>query len=223
MKRIINKGVDHMSLINDFVRNPLGVSKEYVLDTQHVMPIANPPTIVQGEVNMFDFQLDISSTNRGVAEIKYSRVVRTPLHAYYLPYGGNNTIALSSIPKIAHGCNFVFTPMLTGCSIIVTDGGTNWNVYHHSKVDAYNPAAGPNFHSEPVLASYQYMNYGLERDEDIKPSPDHPAYGGTAFMWFNDDRWNLIGQQQLYWFDERTRKFEQKTESKKVITIPIIH
>lgn len=172
-----------MNLTRQFAMNPYQFLGEHSLNFFRPFPInvttSTYFTILPGDKDTDEVHIRASQKPNYIA-------------AYYLPFNGRSMApATIHIPKRDPEFPFVLTGALTGCSIIVADGGATWNVYHDPTTDA--------MHHNPI---YAQMN--------IVASFEHHEYleGGVAMLYYDTptNKWCLLGQSQtIIPYDENFR------------------
>jgi len=166
------------ALTNTFMQNPLQFTGQRPINSYDI--VGNDPTIPQF------FNMD-ATTHGNMVMLR--RAANSPLRAFYLPLAGSDANAARiTIPKTNPDRNFVFTGALTGCSVVVTDTGNTWTVFHDRRVNA---APGTTYNGSRVAASFQWRDYGSTNNTGGVPS-------ATAYLMFNTTtrQWVLVGQRQ---------------------------
>lgn len=169
-----------MNLTRKFAQNPFQFLGEYSLNFFHPFP-ANVTTST-----FFTINHDEDETSDEV----HIHASGTPdyIAAYYLPFNGRSSPpAHIQIPKRNPLFPFVLTGALSGCSFIVADGGTVWNVYHDPMTNAIN--LRPMYASMNIVASFEHQEYS-------GPGQDG---GGVAILYYDTptNKWCFLGQQQI--------------------------
>jgi hypothetical protein len=137
-----------------------------------------------------------------LCDARFPAPKETPINVYWVPFktGKLETLAdigFADVPKQNPAYDFVFTPGMNGCSLVVTEhpsDATLFRVYHYqspSSYSKYTPRSwglgGTGF---PAKRIYEWLSYS-----DYQGDPNNPfESSGFNFMHYENGGWWMYSQ-----------------------------
>jgi len=113
---------------------------------------------------------------------------------YWCPFlQGNGLPGWVDLPRVNPASNFMFTPAMQGCALVVTNpGGGNIRVYHHQHPEDTHIAAAAiwgaiNHLNHPIISILEYNDYGTAGLHGNAPN-------AFNFLYYRNATWNYVTQ-----------------------------
>lgn len=205
----------------EFIGNPLSFADRYLIlawtpsDKTTIQKASMVDKIKQGN---FDFQPTERMNKVKFLPSNSHSGTEQYITAYWCPYiTGYEEIGFVDIPKENPAYNFVFTGLMNGCSLVVTDSPDDatghYRVYHnqHPTDDRVNRLITDRGQTEH--GRIDFADYGSAHSEfDVN---------GFNFLYYYDDTWHFIIQQQTISFTNGIPYVETRSGSR-IKFIPIL-
>lgn len=169
--------------ILQFLSDPLMFTQNNTLNSKHLNQIERLPAggrviFSKNKLNNYSIEFVLTHSSRNIALSVYSYFLGSPdgVQSNKVPY-------YIDIPKYTAEDSFLFTGILSGGSIIVTElNDKTFHVYHDGRINS-------SILYDNVVMAFDYQNYQiLGADDGI----------ATAYMHFKHGRWKLVLQRQEY-------------------------